>query len=161
MTTLREALSTTHILYAVKGEEVVGWFYHPNREALADKAFEVKSLGYDVEVRKFRLADGEQETQPEVVICAAIRLPDGKVFRGNRHSDCIETAYKFVNWNGGVDPSEERWQPNMCDDQGFITSRNRYVGREEGFKLQQAAGLPSACLSGYRLSEYLFSEDLY
>jgi hypothetical protein len=48
----------------------------------------------------------------------------------------------------------------MGDDQGFITSRNRYVGREEALRLQLAAGIKSACPSGYRARD-LFSEDLY
>jgi hypothetical protein len=48
----------------------------------------------------------------------------------------------------------------MARDQGFVTSRGRYVGREEGQQLQKAAGLPSACPSGYR-AKLLFSEDLY
>ena len=96
----------------------------------------------------------------EIVICSAIKLPNGKIFRGHRHSDCIETAFKFVSWNGGVVPGEHHWTADMCSDQGFITSRNRYVDRKEGLKLQLAAGIDSVCPSGYRVSD-LFSEDLY
>jgi hypothetical protein len=44
-------------------------------------------------------------------------------------------------------------------DQGFITSRNRYVDREEGLRLQLAAGIESVAPGGYR--GQLFSEDLY
>jgi hypothetical protein len=44
--------------------------------------------------------------------------------------------------------------------QGFITSRNRFVTREEGYALQVAAGIPSAAAGGYR-GKRLFSEDLY
>jgi hypothetical protein len=98
--------------------------------------------------------------RPEICICAAIRLPDGRVFRGHRHSDCIKTAHVTVTWNGGVDSGEHHWRADMCNDQGFITSRNRYVGREEGLRLQLAAGIRSACPSGYSVRE-LFSEDLY
>ena len=97
---------------------------------------------------------------PEIVICSAIRLPNGKIFRGHRHPDCIETAFKFVSWNGGVDPGEHHWDVGMCLDQGFITSCNRYVDRKEGLQLQLAAGIDSACRSGYRVSDF-FSEDLY
>jgi hypothetical protein len=95
----------------------------------------------------------------EICICAAIRLPDGRVIRGHRHGDCIRTAVELVNWNGGVDPGDH-WDPSMCTDQGFITSKNRYVGREEGLELQLAAGIPSACARGYSTGK-LFSEDLY
>ena len=44
--------------------------------------------------------------------------------------------------------------------QGFITSENRYVGREEGRILQDKAGIKSADKGGYR-GKTLFSEDLY
>jgi hypothetical protein len=104
----------------------------------------------------------------ETVICSAIRLPDGRVFRGHRHGDCIRTAREAVNWNGGVDPwregdgigRHEYWSPGMCRDQGFITSRGRYVDRKEGMRLQIAAGIESVAEGGYR-AETLFSEDLY
>jgi hypothetical protein len=43
--------------------------------------------------------------------------------------------------------------------QGFVTSRNRFVTREEGMKLQITAGIPSVG-GGYR-GNRLFSEDLY
>jgi hypothetical protein len=97
-------------------------------------------------------------TEREIVICSAIRLPDGRIFRGHRHSDCIRTAKEAVEWNRG--DAKGVWTASMCGDQGFITSRNRYVGREEGLALQQAAGIASACPSGYRTRQ-LFSEDLY
>lgn len=101
-------------------------------------------------------------TDPEIVICAAIRLPDGRVIRGHRHGDCIRTAEALVTWQH--DPASgvngPPWTASMCEDQGFISSRNRYVGREEGLALQLAAGIPSACPSGYR-ARLLFSEDLY
>src|SRR3990167_8567278 len=31
----------------------------------------------------------------EVCICAAIRLEDGRIIRGHRHDDCIQTALKW------------------------------------------------------------------
>jgi hypothetical protein len=98
--------------------------------------------------------------QPEVCICAAIRLPDGRIIRGHRHGDCIQTAAQLIDhrWRMKLEPAP--WSAEMCRDQGFITSRNRYVGREEALALQHAAGIPSACPSGYRKRE-LFSEDLY
>lgn len=96
----------------------------------------------------------------EIVICSAIKLPNGKIFRGHRHADCLRTAKAFVDWNGGVDPGEHHWHRSMSRDQGFITSRNRYVDREEAYKLQIAAGIRSVSPGGYR-SETLFSEDLY
>jgi hypothetical protein len=96
----------------------------------------------------------------EVCICAAVRLPDGRVFRGHRHSDCLLTARQAVNAGRDEREYDDVWRPHMGGDQGFVTSRNRYVDREEGLKLQLAAGIKSACPSGYRVRE-LFSEDLY
>ena len=83
--------------------------------------------------------------QPEVCICAAIKLADERVIRGHRHDDCIQTAIK---WKAEYKDSE----------QGFVTSRNRFVGRKEAMELQKAAGIASR--DGYR-GNILFSEDLY
>lgn len=95
--------------------------------------------------------DGDLKiTNKEIVICAAVKTRSGKIFRGHRHSDAIKAAH------------EEGW--TMKDlgfaDQGFITSLNRYVSREEGRKLQNEAGIKSADPEGYR-GDTLFSEDLY
>lgn len=81
----------------------------------------------------------------EICICAAIQLADGRIIRGHRHDDCIQTAIK--------------WQAEpRAAQQGFVTSRNRFVDRHEGMRLQNAAGIES--VNGYR-GEVLFSEDLY
>ena len=89
----------------------------------------------------------------EVCICAAIKMSDGYIARGQRHGDCIKHINerytylgKGVTWGGSV--------------QGFITGHNRFVTREEGRKLQDAAGIKSADPEGYRY-DTLFSEDLY
>lgn len=86
----------------------------------------------------------------EICICAAIKDVDGIIYRGHRHADCISLAMecgKKLPFTG-----ESKWQ-------GFITSKNRFVNRYEGYELQIAAGIPSAS-GGYR-GERLFSEDLY
>ena len=44
-------------------------------------------------------------------------------------------------------------------EQGFITSRNRFVDREEGLRLQLRAGVPAFGGDGYQ--DQLYSEDLY
>jgi hypothetical protein len=53
------------------------------------------------------------------------------------------------------------WHPSMCREQGFVTSRNRYVDRTEAMRLQVAAGIPSACGGRMEDGQLLFSEDLY
>lgn len=86
----------------------------------------------------------------EICICAAVKTKCGKIIRGHRHSDCMEAIIRR-----GFDMIK------MADDgQGFITSKNRFVTRLEGRKLQNAAGIPSADKDGYR-GDLLFSEDLY
>lgn len=85
----------------------------------------------------------------EIVICAAVKTTKGKVFRGHRHADCIRTMLE-----NGFKPS------HSPDAQGFITSKNRYVTRERGRKLQDAAGIKSVSPEGY-MGDTLFSEDLY
>lgn len=97
---------------------------------------------------------------PEICICSAIRLPDGRLIRGHRHGDCIRTAVELIDHRHSIGLEPTGWSSSMCDEQGFITSANRYVGREEGLRLQLAAGIESACRSGYRHRE-LFSEYLY
>lgn len=86
----------------------------------------------------------------EVCICAAIRTPAGRIIRGQRHYDCLRTAMAIP----GVMPDDVR-----TAEQGFVTSRNRFVDRQQGLQLQLAAGIQSAA-DGYR-GNLLFSEDLY
>jgi hypothetical protein len=86
------------------------------------------------------------QTQPEVCLCAAILYSDGYIVRGHRHHDCLRTAWDDLK-------RRER------GTQGFLTSRGRFVNRDEGLQLQFAAGIESAAPSGYRAE--LYSEDLY
>jgi len=87
----------------------------------------------------------------EICICAAIRLPNGEVWRGHRHDSAIRTAVAAPD----IKPDDI-----SSAEQGFITSRNRFVGREEGARLQRAAGIVSAHTM-QPVSDLLFSEDLY
>lgn len=82
----------------------------------------------------------------EICICAAVKDDTGYVWRGHRHSDCI-----LLLWQ------QHRTFKNT--NQGFITSKNRFVDRSEGYKLQLAADVLSFS-GGYR-GELLYSEDLY
>lgn len=85
----------------------------------------------------------------EICICAAVITEDGEIIRGHRHRDCFHTI--------------ARKGKKVCKEfkaQGFITSENRYVDREEGFKLHQEAGLISKNPEGYTPG-LLFTEDLY
>lgn len=85
----------------------------------------------------------------EICICAAVIAKTGEIIRGHRHADCIHTMKRM-----GLEPKRSG------EAQGFITSENRYVNREKGRKLQDAAGIKSASPEGYYGST-LYSEDLY
>lgn len=85
----------------------------------------------------------------EICIVAAVKSECGQIIRGQRHSDCIRMII------------ERKMIPSFRPDaQGFITSRNRYVTREEAYILQTAAGIKSFSEGGYRGLK-LYSEDLY
>jgi hypothetical protein len=92
--------------------------------------------------------------EKEICICAAIKR-GGKIFRGHRHGHAMTAMYDELMWDH---TRREIFQ--MEEVQGFITSENRFVDREEGLKLQLAAGIKSADKDGYR-NRILFSEDLY
>ena len=86
----------------------------------------------------------------EICICAAITDTTGYIWRGHRHSDCISSAMEA----GRKIPMQKE-----SDWQGFVTSKNRFVNRYEGYDLQISAGVESSG-GGYR-GHRLFSEDLY
>jgi len=85
----------------------------------------------------------------EICICAAVVDNTGKVIRGHRHDDCFKRIISMKN-----KPESAQWA------QGFITSYDRYVTREEGRILQDEAGIKSVDPGGY-MGDTLFSEDLY
>ena len=80
---------------------------------------------------------------PEIVICAAVRASDGKVVSGYRHSDAIRTLQAMVGY--------EDEQP-CGEDQGFVTSTDRFVDRREAYRLH----FPDRAES-----DELRSDDLY
>lgn len=89
----------------------------------------------------------------EICVCAAIKLADGRIVRGHRHDDCIGTVIKWRRAGQKIPDSD-------MEEQGFMTTRNRFVGRYEAMKLQRKAGIPSALYGDLR-GDMLFSEDLY
>lgn len=118
-----------------------------NRECDGTEHPAIHALGCAVEA----ILDHMQ--QLEIVICAALRDIDGSVLRCHRHHHgfaILRNRYAARSHAVVLDHVE----------QGFITSRNRYVDRVEGLQLQRAAGIASVDPKGYRPPE-LFSEDLY
>lgn len=90
-----------------------------------------------------------EERVEEVVVCAAVMASDGTIYRGHRHGHAMQACR-----------DEGKKLHKGIEQQGFITSHNRYVLREEARRLQDAAHIPSADKDGYR-GTTLFSEDLY
>ena len=105
----------------------------------------------------------------EKIICAAIwyknielkkelpievylpaNLDRGIVFNGHRHGQCIYTKYAITGLRDAESGENE---------QGFLTSKNRFVSREEGLQiaLQENQVIDLSQIRGNRL----FSEDLY
>lgn len=94
------------------------------------------------------MTNNQMNTKPEIVICAAVIGVDGRIIRCHRHNHGIAVLAEL----------KIKLRPDH-DAQGFMTSKNRYVTRKEGLKLQKAAGIPSADPDGYGTE--LYSEDLY
>ena len=62
----------------------------------------------------------------ETIICAAVRASNGKIIKGHRHNDAIRALQAMDGY--------EREHPHG-DDQGFVTSTNRFVNRREAYRL--------------------------
>lgn len=88
----------------------------------------------------------------EIVICAAVRTSDDLIVRGHRHVHALRALQEI--------PGHESDRP-VGDNQGFITSENRYVTRKEGAEIQKAAGIASVDTKNPYCGGELYSEDLY
>lgn len=110
-----------------------------------------------------------REEIPEYILCAAVwykelkmekpevlkprgfapyNVDHGVVICGWRHPNCIYVKVAITGLSDG------ETQPSV---QGFLTSRNRFVDREEAAKIAYERG---QLKEGIRV-EYLFSEDIY
>lgn len=102
----------------------------------------------------------------EICLCAAIRMPDGEVVRGHRHNNCYDVVCaRAIYWStqlSMINKSLEYAKDIAKAAHGFLTSRGRFVDREEGMALMRASGLPSHYgRDGKYVGAGLFSEDLY
>jgi hypothetical protein len=97
--------------------------------------------------------------EKEICICAAVKAGN-KIWRGHRHGHAMQAMRDEMSWKMTGEQLYDFYIGDNKMSQGFITSENRYVEREEGRKLQDAAGIKSADKNGYRANT-LFSEDLY
>jgi hypothetical protein len=101
----------------------------------------------------------------EYIICAAIWFQDGNqyvhqpvnidtgiVICGRRHHNCLQVASALNCGKRILDRCNEF---NGREIQGFLTSKNRFVGREEAAKIAMEAGQIK------KHTNFLFSEDIY
>lgn len=102
------------------------------------------------------LANNER---PEYILCAAIHYQDGKVYQhqpknidngivicGRRHYNCFTILYSLLGDN---------YNTKFIHDQGFLTSKNRYVNRKEGAEIAFKSGQIK------QEQKTMCSEDLY
>jgi len=110
----------------------------------------------------------ERTKLKEFILCASIDY-DGIIISAHRHGDCYEVLKKLV---GEIDTDK---LPSR-DKQGFLTSENRYVGREEAWNIakdnnQIVYGLEASNMDDEKLNNclgidfvpksILISENLY
>lgn len=104
----------------------------------------------------------------EYILCAAIHFKNGApatvdgiktgvVVSGRRHGDCYDV---LSNIYGKLSPEQLRELPDR-EDQGFLTSHNRYVSRTEAFKIAKANNQIWHNLFDGVEEGSLASEDLY
>lgn len=118
----------------------------------ASKAAEfITGLGYTGELSDSTAKAWLSTVECEQCICAAILMPNGEIVRGHRHDSCYDVVRKR--------PNASR-EAIVAAVQGFVTSQNRFVDRQEAMQIQRAAGKESA-MHGKLTGDILFSEDLY
>jgi len=112
----------------------------------------------------------------EFIVCAANYVDTGKeepgaqsygypktglVFCGLRHGDCIKL---IAAWWSGLSPEEQERIEAINErapyyEQGFLTSKGRYVGRKEARAIVLASGPLARRCGGDE--HQLYSENLY
>lgn len=108
------------------------------------------------------------DNQKEYICCAAIWFDDGLihnhqpinidqgiVYMGHRHCNCFASVGKLVR---------ERQEAGIFEkEQGFLTSKNRFVSREEAAEIaiSQDQFANNFEKTNVKISHYLFSESIY
>lgn len=103
--------------------------------------------------------------KPEYILCSAIHFKNGAkstvlniesgvIICGRRHGDCYDIL------RGLVSDIKESDLPNR-DCQGFLTSKNRFVGRAEAFKIAKSNNQITHNMLDDNELAILTSEDLY
>ncbi len=102
----------------------------------------------------------------ERILCAAIHYNNGTknttvlnidigvIICGRRHADCIRTLEALI-------PNIDESKIPDRDKQGFMTSKNRYISREEAFLIAKANNQIEHKMFDNDETGSLNSEDLY
>lgn len=112
-----------------------------------------------------------RDRNSEYIVCSAIHYDDGKeyvhqprniksgfVICGLRHQNCIMTAVVLTEIVGEAKRKERLMI--IDDTQGFVTNKNRFVGRIEAMQIAiRENQVREEDLHNPRIG--LFSEDLY
>lgn len=88
----------------------------------------------------------KEEDLEETIICSAVKMSDGYIFLGHRHFHCLHAARMTTRYADEPNPHP--------DQQGFMTSRNRFVGRKEAQKIHKRTVGKSYDPTGYRGINY-------
>jgi uncharacterized membrane protein len=91
-----------------------------------------------------------ESNKPEFILCSAIEF-NGNIISGYRHVDCINFAIKHIAQNVTRENS-------IC---GFLTSKNRFISREDAFKIAKERSQIWHKLHDGVDENILVSEDLY
>lgn len=109
----------------------------------------------------------------EQILCAAIYYDDsikrvhlpknlntGICIGGYRHANCLTSFVAFLcpDWQTNLEHDKLRVSFNRYSIQGFLTSKGRFVDREEAMKIASESG---QLLNKHNLKNELYSEDLY
>lgn len=120
--------------------------------------------------RLVEVCDFLSESKPEHILCAALFVDTGKaepprrsytypatglVFAAWRHADCFTTLKAWAERLTEAEREAIGDAQIAGRHQGFLTSRGRFVDREEAMKIAIAAGQTTSNKT------HLFSEDLY
>jgi hypothetical protein len=103
----------------------------------------------------------------ETIVAAAVRIPVDQKWLGTLWNGQAMYPDKLVvsapppaRHFTLMHPLPEGLQSRPFEDQGFLTSTGRYVGREEGLQVALASGQPMIDHPS-RHATLLFSEDLW
>ncbi len=87
----------------------------------------------------------EEYPYDKLIDCAAVQMPDGRVWTGKRHHHVLATIIQATG------------KKAHDGEQGFVTMQGKFVTRREAYNLCKETGQ----VKEFDHPSLLFSEDLY